>query len=366
MKQKILIVGLGLIGGSIAMNVSKKEDVFIIGMDGDDETLNMALKQGVIDQASFNFEESAQEADICILATPITITIDYIHKLESMDLKKSLLVSDVSSVKNQVLEAANRLSHPLLSFVGGHPMAGSHKHGYTAAKPHLFENAIYVLTPSVHADEKEAEVIKDLLSETKARFVTFTTQEHDEMTAVISHFPHLIASSLVHQAKEWEVTHPYIKQMAAGGFKDITRIASSNPKLWQDIFFQNKKLLISMLDDWIGEMERIRTYLSEGEKEKTYKYLSDAKLYRDGLPTKDKGAIPSFYDIYVDIHDQPGAIRDVIGILAEEAISIKNIQILEIREGITGVLRISFATSEEQWKSKEILDHYQYEVMIQQ
>ncbi|WP_374189743.1 ACT domain-containing protein, partial [Halobacillus trueperi] len=126
------------------------------------------------------------------------------------------------------------------------------------------------------------------------------------------------------------------------------------------------KLLISMLDDWIGEMERIKTYLSEDEKEKTYKYLSDAKLYRDGLPTKDKGAIPSFYDIYVDIHDQPGAIRDVIGILAEEAISIKNIQILEIREGITGVLRISFATSEEQWKSKEILDHYQYEVMIQQ
>ncbi|SDO94140.1 prephenate dehydrogenase [Halobacillus aidingensis] len=366
MKQKILIVGLGLIGGSIAMNVSKKEDVFIIGMDGDEETLNMALKQGVIDQASFNFEEAAQEADICILATPISITIDYIQKLESMDLKKPLLVTDVSSVKNQVLEAANRLTHPFLSFVGGHPMAGSHKHGYTAAKPHLFENAIYVLTPSVHADEKEADVIKDLLSETKARFVTFTTKEHDEMTAVISHFPHLIASSLVHQAKEWEVTHPYIKQMAAGGFKDITRIASSNPKLWQDIFFQNKKLLISMLDDWIGEMERIKIYLSEGEKEKTYKYLSDAKLYRDGLPTKDKGAIPSFYDIYVDIHDQPGAIRDVIGILAEEAISIKNIQILEIREGITGVLRISFATSEEQWKSKEILDHYQYEVMIQQ
>ncbi|CDQ19504.1 prephenate dehydrogenase [Halobacillus karajensis] len=366
MKQTVLVVGLGLIGGSIAMNVSKKEDVFIIGMDGDEDTLNMALKQGVIDQAAFNFKEAVIEADVCILATPISITIEYIHRLENIQLNKPLLVTDVSSVKNQVLEAANRLNNPLLSFVGGHPMAGSHKQGYTAAKPHLFENAIYVLTPSIHANEKEADRLKALFSETHARFLIFTTEEHDEMTAVISHFPHLIASSLVHQARGWEETHPYIKHLAAGGFKDITRIASSNPKLWQDIFFQNKDLLISMLDDWIGEMDKIKTYLSENEKEKTFKYLSDAKLYRDGLPVKEKGAIPAFYDVYVDIHDQPGAIRDVIGILAEEAISIKNIQILEIREGITGVLRISFATSKEQLKSKQILGQYHYEVMIQQ
>ncbi|SFK00350.1 prephenate dehydrogenase [Halobacillus dabanensis] len=366
MKQTVLIVGLGLIGGSIAMNIAKKEEVFIIGIDGDEDTLNMALKQGVIDQASFNFSESAKEADICILATPISITINYLQQLQSIDLDKPLLVTDVSSVKNQVLEAANRLEHPLLSFVGGHPMAGSHKQGYTAAKPHLFENAIYVLTPSVHANQNEAERLKDLLSETNARFLTFTTEEHDEMTAVISHFPHLIASSLVHQAKEWQARHPYIKHLAAGGFKDITRIASSNPKLWQDIFFQNKRLLISMLEEWIGEMEQVKEFLTNGEKERTYQYLSDAKQYRDGLPSKEKGAIPAFYDIYVDIHDQPGAIHDVIGILAEVEISIKNIQILEIREGITGVLRISFASSEEQNISKEVLADHHYEVMIQQ
>ncbi|WP_226579325.1 prephenate dehydrogenase [Halobacillus litoralis] len=366
MKQTVLIVGLGLIGGSIAMNVSKKEDVFVIGIDGDEAALNMALKQGVIDQASFDFSKSVIEADICILATPISITINYLNKLETIELKKPLLVTDVSSVKNQVLKAANRLEQSMISFVGGHPMAGSHKQGYTAAKPHLFENAIYVLTPSVHATEEEADRLRNLLSETNARFLTFTTKEHDEMTAVISHFPHLIASSLVHQAKIWQETHPYIEHLAAGGFKDITRIASSNPRLWQDIFFQNKRLLISMLDDWISEMERVRTYLEKEEKEETYQYLLHAKQYRDGLPVKEKGAIPSFYDIYVDIHDQPGAIHDVIGLLAKEGISIKNIQILEIREGITGVLRISFASNEEQVKSKEVLSQQQYEVMIQQ
>ncbi|MGP4060079.1 prephenate dehydrogenase [Halobacillus sp. H74] len=366
MKQTVLIVGLGLIGGSLAMNVTKKEDVFIIGIDGDEATVNMALKQGVIDQASSDFSKAILEADLCILATPISVTIEYLQMLESIELKKPLLVTDVSSVKNQVLEAANRLEHPFFSFVGGHPMAGSHKQGYTAAKPHLFENAIYVLTPSVHATTSEAERLKDLFSQTDARFLTFTTKEHDEMTAVISHFPHLIASSLVHQARIWQETHPYIEQLAAGGFKDITRIASSNPKLWQDIFFQNRHLLISMLDDWIGEMERVRSYLCDEAKEQTFQYLFDAKQYRDGLPVKEKGAIPAFYDIYVDIHDQPGAIHDVIGILAKEEISIKNIQILEIREGITGVLRISFATHREQTASKQVLAHHNYEVMIQQ
>ncbi|RWZ60272.1 prephenate dehydrogenase [Halobacillus fulvus] len=366
MKEKVLIVGLGLIGGSIAMNVAKKSDVFVIGMDRSEETLNMALKQGVIHQASSNFEKAVQEADICILATPITVTIHYLNQIKEIDFKKPLLVTDVSSVKTNVLKAADQLHHPKVSFVGGHPMAGSHKQGYTAAKPHLFENAIYVLTPSVHANGRQANRLKELLSETGARFLTFSTQEHDEMTAVISHFPHLIASSLVHQAREWQETHPYIEHLAAGGFKDITRIASSNPKLWQDIFFQNRNLLLPMLDDWIKEMERVRDYLQKEKSELTYQYLLSAKNYRDGLPVKEKGAIPAFYDIYVDIHDQPGAIHQVIGLLAEEKISIKNIEILEIREGITGVLRISFASNEDQVGSKDLLERHSFEVMLQQ
>ncbi|TGB04536.1 prephenate dehydrogenase [Halobacillus salinus] len=366
MAEKVLIIGLGLIGGSLAMNVSKKEGHLVIGLDQDEKTLNMALKQGVIHQAAKDFEEAVKEADICVLATPISVTIEYLHALQKIELDKPLLVTDVSSVKKRVLEAADQWKHPMLSFVGGHPMAGSHKQGYPAAKPHLFENAIYVLTPSVHANGEEANRLKELFSETGARFLTFTTREHDEMTAVISHFPHLIASSLVHQAKGWQDTHPSIEHLAAGGFKDITRIASSNPRLWQDIFFQNRELLLSMLDDWISEMEKVRGFLSEKDSEGTLKYLTDAKHYRDGLPVKERGAIPAFYDLYVDIHDKPGAIYQVIGQLAAADISIKNIEILEIREGITGVLRISFASSEDQVQSKALLEKNSFEVMLQQ
>ncbi|MFC7320690.1 prephenate dehydrogenase [Halobacillus campisalis] len=366
MTQTVFFVGLGLIGGSLAMNVAQREDCHIIGMDPDPKTIEMAKVQGVIHEAADDFEEGCLKADILVLATPISITIEYLQLLNGIGLEKPLLVTDVSSVKNKVLEAAEKISNSFVTFVGGHPMAGSHKQGYSAAKPHLFENAIYVMTPSESANGTEAQRLQELFSKTKARFLTFSTQEHDEMTAVISHFPHLIASSLVHQAKEWQKTHPFLEHLAAGGFRDITRIASSNPRLWQDIFFQNRTLLLQMLEDWINEMQDIKSLLEKKEKQSTYEYLVQAKNYRDGLPIKEKGAIPAFYDLYVDIHDQPGAIYKVIQQLAEIEISIKNIEILEIREGITGVLRISFSTSSEQHQSYQLLNGRGYEVMIEE
>ncbi|WP_082233996.1 prephenate dehydrogenase [Halobacillus massiliensis] len=364
--KTVFFVGLGLIGGSLAMNTVKKKGYRVIGMDPNKKTIEMALMQGVIEEPVEDFEQGCRKADVLVLATPISMTVDYLSQLDRLELDHKLLVTDVSSVKNQVLKAAERLKNPKVMFVGGHPMAGSHKQGFSAAKPHLFENAIYVLTPAAGSSSEDAAALKDLFSETGARFLTFNTEEHDEMTAVISHFPHLIASSLVHQAREWQKKHPYLEHLAAGGFRDITRIASSNPKLWQDIFFQNRNLLIQMLDDWMEEMADIKQLLKARDKESTYQYLVEAKKYRDGLPAKEKGAIPSFYDLYVDIHDQPGAIHKVIKKLAEKEISIKNIEILEVREGITGVLRISFPSDKEQQKSYDLLRASGYELMIEE
>ncbi|MBM7552470.1 prephenate dehydrogenase [Thalassobacillus pellis] len=365
MKESVMIVGLGLIGGSLALGLSKQKKYHIIGCDSDISSKELAKEQGAISEST-DFESGVKQADYLILATPIPITIDYLKKLDKLKLTKKLIVTDVSSVKEKVMETADSITNPHVSFVGGHPMAGSHKQGFTAAKSHLFENAIYVLTPSRNASDRDVEYIKKILISTKARFLTFNREEHDEMTAVVSHFPHLIASSLVHQARHWQETHPYLEDLAAGGFRDITRIASSNPVLWKDIFFQNRSILLSMIDDWVKEMEEVKQLLSSENHEATQEYLSTAKQYRDGLPVKKRGAIPSFYDIYVDITDQPGALLHVMGHLAEREISIKNIEILEVREGITGVLRISFQSSREQKASKLILEAENYEVTIQQ
>ncbi|MFD1849528.1 prephenate dehydrogenase [Oceanobacillus bengalensis] len=364
MKRTILIAGLGLIGGSIAKSLMLSQQNYVIGADVNQETLEYAQSNKIIHEAC-TFDEAVLMADYIILAAPISETIRLLAKLNNTSLTKEVIVSDVSSVKGTIMKAAGELTNERITFIGGHPMAGSHKKGIEAAKSHLFENAIYVLSPSYRSTPKKVEAMQELLMNTKSKFLILQPEEHDEMTGVVSHFPHLIASSLVHQAKKWQNKHPFLPNLAAGGFRDITRIASSNPELWQDIFYHNRTKLSRLLEEWITEMIDIKERIDNNEKTKIIDYLQMAKQYRDGIPEKEKGAIPAFYDLYVDITDQPGALASVVLLLANKNISIKNIEILEIREGITGVLRLSFYTQNTQEKGLEVLINHGYDAMIQ-
>ncbi|QXE00270.1 prephenate dehydrogenase [Terribacillus sp. DMT04] len=363
--ETVVIAGLGLIGGSLARNIHTHQDVHLIGVDQRESTLAYALQHHIIDEAMTSFQEAASKADIILLAAPVSKSVELLLQLDSIDLQKDVLVTDVSSVKGPIFQQAAALRSDRITFVGGHPMAGSHKQGIEASKAHLFENAIYVMTPVQQATDVHIDRLKQLLSGTKSTFITLSAEEHDEMTGVVSHFPHFIASALVQQAKKWEAKHSFLPKLAAGGFRDITRIASSNPGMWQDIFFQNKEKMAVLLDDWIREMQTFRTLLAEDKREEIHTYLTDAKSYRDGLEPRKKGAIPGYYDLYVDITDQPGALQKVLAVIADAGLSIVNIQILELREGLTGVLRLSFAEQKMQLKAKGVLEVFGYEVKIQ-
>ncbi|WP_010530815.1 prephenate dehydrogenase [Lentibacillus jeotgali] len=366
MKTTVTIIGLGLIGGSLARSLHESEDNYIIGYDINSKTLEFALMNGIIDESSTNVAQAAKKADVIILGTPITETLEFLTQLDEMTFEQDVIVTDVSSVKKPVIEKANTLTNSHIQFVGGHPMAGSHKRGIKAAKGHLFENAIYVLSPAEYCPPFAVETLKSLLQASKSRMIELKADEHDDMTGVISHFPHLIASALVRQAKKWEETYEFIPKLAAGGFRDVTRIASGNPVLWQDIFYHNKQKMVRMIDDWMNEMTALRTMLQNDGKSELTAYLEQAKEFRDGLGTQEKGAFPAFYDLYVDIRDQAGAIASVANILAENEISITNIRILEIREGITGVLRLSVSTKDEQQRSYQILQQYGYDLMLEE
>ncbi|MDX8046125.1 prephenate dehydrogenase [Gracilibacillus sp. S3-1-1] len=366
MEQTVLVAGLGLIGGSLALNIRENKQVRLIGYDSSYSTLEYAKMNRIVDEAYSDFAEAVIQADVCILAAPVSVTVELIHQLNSLTLNKKIIVTDVGSVKGPIMEAANELDSPSIAYIGGHPMAGSHKKGIQAAKKHLLENAIYVLSPTDSASTEDVQRLQALLIPTNCKFVLLDPEEHDEMTSVISHFPHLIASSLVHQARSWQKTHPYIHKLAAGGFRDITRIASSNPLMWRDIFFQNRSKMSRLLEDWIQEMKHLKELIDTGEKTQIQQYLEQAREYRDGLDTRKQGAIPSYYDLYVDIFDQPGAILKVIEILANHDISIKNIEILEIREGITGVLRLSFQNKNDQELSQAILKKNHYDTVIEE
>jgi prephenate dehydrogenase len=337
----------------------------IIGYDVNKESLAFAKENNMIHETASDFAETAKKADFIVLAAPISDTIQLMDRLDRVSFSNEVIVSDTSSVKKTIIEKAENMTNRHITFIGGHPMAGSHKKGVTAARTHLFENAIYVLTPSSRSNQEKVDALKDVLKNSKSRFVQLNADEHDVMTGVVSHFPHLIASSLVHQARKWGSSHTFLPKLAAGGFRDITRIASSNPEMWQDIFYHNREKMSGLLEEWIDEMQFLKGLVDHSEKKDMITYLKNAKTYRDGLGTEEKGAIPAFYDLYVDIRDQTGALASVTQLLANHDISINNIQILEIREGINGALRLSFATREKQIKSKQVLQEHGYETMIQ-
>ena len=349
MNAQVLVIGLGLIGGSIAKALQRHSGVHVAGYDADALTARKAFKMGIVHSSPPSLERAASEADFIIFATPVGATVKLMEQSKFWDLKENVILSDTGSTKQVIMEAADDLQH---IFIGGHPMAGSHKSGVEAAKDVLFENAFYILTPGKQASEASISALKGLLSVTKAKIEVLSAAEHDHMTAVVSHFPHLIAASLVHQLDQ-EKEYPFVRQLAAGGFRDITRIASSNPVMWRDITTQNKDKVIHQMDKWMDEMSRLKTLLEENEPASIQEYFQQAKSVRDELPIAGHGALYSVFDLYIDIPDVPGIISELTGYLAEEQISIVNLRILETREDVFGILVISFQTPEDRDRAKK-------------
>jgi prephenate dehydrogenase len=364
MSQHVLIIGLGLIGGSIALAIKKNHDVHITACDINEDQLKLAQSLNVIDSYSLDMEEAAQYADLIIVAAPVMQSETILDKLLSNTLKQGAIVTDVGSTKEILMRKADRFLDKGVVYIGGHPMAGSHKSGVAAAKAHLFENAFYILTKNDNIDESKLDQLKHWLAGTKAHFVKMTPWQHDRVVGMISHFPHIIAASLVHNVRRGEQETVDLRRLAAGGFRDITRIASSNPTMWRDIVLHNRDALLSLMDVWQTEMDAVRKMISHGSEEELHTYFQAAKEYRDGLPEKKKGAIPAFYDLFVDVEDESGVIARVTSILAEEKINLTNIRIIETREDIMGVLRLSFRSDPDRDGAKTLLEQHQFPCYI--
>ncbi|MCL6571918.1 MAG: prephenate dehydrogenase [Bacillus sp. (in: Bacteria)] len=359
MKGRVFVIGLGLIGGSLALCIKKEhKHATIIGYDINREQARLGKMLGVIDEIAEDIHTGAIGANLIIIAAPVNDTVEIIQVLSGLSLNPDVIVTDTGSTKRKIVESASSLKHLGITFIGGHPMAGSHKSGVSAAKEILFENAFYLLTPEKHIDSNQVERLKEWLMSTNAKFLTTSPENHDYLTGIVSHFPHIIAASIVRQTEKLSVEESLIPRLAAGGFRDITRIASSNPEMWKDILLHNREILIELLNQWQEEMNGVKTLLENRNSEAISNYFKQAKQFRDGLPQKEKGAIPSFYDLFVDVPDYPGVISEITGYLAKEKISITNIRILETREDINGILLISFQTEEDRQKAEKCIDTY--------
>ncbi|MHA6259645.1 prephenate dehydrogenase [Sporosarcina sp. CAU 1771] len=355
MKINVTIIGLGLIGGSLGLAIKRNPDIHVIGFDILPETMDEAYRRGIIDTIPTSLESACEQADIIIFSTPVNTTVRILKDMETWSLKRGVIITDTGSTKGPIMQAASKLFKKEIAFVGGHPMTGSHKSGVSAAREHLFENAYYILTPESLIDEASVERLRYLLEPTKAKVVVLHAEEHDKMTAIVSHFPHLVASSLVGMLSDQEADRPFVKNLAAGGFRDLTRIASADPIMWRDITTQNRVELLKQLDGWLDEMQSVREMLVYNDSQEIYNYFDKAKKYRDGLPITSQGALYMTYDLHIDVPDHPGVISEITKILADGRISLTNIRIVETRTDVFGILVISFQTADDREKARKVL-----------
>ena len=334
-------IGLGLIGGSIAKAVRHHlPDARLIAYDIHTESLHLAVKEQVIDQICPAVDASFGNCDYIFLCAPVSRNAENLLALKP-HLSPDTILTDVGSVKTGIHRQIEKLQLQK-QFIGGHPMAGSERFGYQNAKASLLENAYYILTPSAEVPAEKVEAYRTLVERIGAIPLLLSYEEHDYVTAAISHLPHVIAASLVNLVKSSDSEDGVMKMIAAGGFKDITRIASSSPVMWQQICLTNRENISVLLKQYINCLTEISTKIDEGAADALYDFFDTARCYRESFITASSGPIKTEYVLTVDITDQPGSIAAIASLLAADEVSIKNIGINHNRELAEGALRIEF------------------------
>lgn len=344
---KIAIFGVGLIGGSLALCFKGKPDLTVVGYSNRESSVQKYMQRGVVDYATTSLREAAEDADFIFLCVPVGNLEQYVTELSKLDLKPGCIITDVGSTKASVVECGRRLEQQGISFIGGHPMAGSERSGVEAASTHLFENAFYVLTPEESTPVDQLEKLSSLLVHTKAHIVIVDSRSHDEIVGAISHLPHIIAVALVNQIRGYSEVNDLYELLAAGGFRDITRIASSDPIVWRDILTNNRSVLLKLLKDWQAGIAQFAHMLETEDGEAIEHAFQLAGEFRSKMPERRKGMILSSYECYVDVPDHPGIIGKIASELGNARINLSNILIIESREEVPGVLRLSFRTQED-------------------
>lgn len=356
-------MGLGLIGGSIARTIRRVHPESIIyGFDTDKESGQAALNDGVLNHFFEEFDERLAQCDIIFLCAPVSVNISYLEKLKGL-VSDQCLITDVGSVKSPVQEEVRRLElEP--QFIGGHPMVGSEKTGYANSNDRLLENAYYFLTPSENTQFHLSARFSSFIQGLGALPVTLRPKEHDFITASISHVPHIIAAELVHLVRRADHNNGMLKQLAAGGFKDITRIASSSPVMWEQICLNNSENIKEILQRMVTDLQQVISELDEHNGSFINDYFKSAGEYRDSVPDHSTGLFDKIHKLYIDIPDEPGTLATAASQLAFNHISIKNIGIVHNREFEEGVLEIILYDEESCAKAAQVLKERNYTVHI--
>ena len=352
-REKICIIGLGLMGGSLALGLKNKGfKGTIIGYDTNASYMEEAKVSGAIDLGARSIKEAVGDADIIVIAVSLLYYENILREINKYG-KKYAIITDVGSVKKYPLEIADRTIKREMDFIGGHPMSGSEKSGFKASNPFLYENAYYFLTPTDETPLYVMEKIKAMIEFLGAYPVIVSPGEHDRIVSRISHLPHLIAVTLVNLMGR-EDNLDYLT-FIGGGFRDTTRIASGNTKMWKDICRANKDEIIKSIDSFQDLLEEFKENLINNEEESIERSLEMGKSIRDEIPNQTKGYISPLFEVVMSIEDKPGVLGEITQMIGENGINIKRIEILNARQDEPGALRMGFDTDIDRYLSIELL-----------
>lgn len=323
------VVGLGLIGCSVA-RAMRREGWTVTGNDIDEKREVRALEIGAVDQIGDD-----ADAEVVFLATPAAPVAGIANAILGDPRRQRVIVTDVSGVKVPVVGA---IPHP--RFIGGHPMAGSEQEGPDGSDPDLFIGATWVLTPVDTTDPEAFSAVRSLVTGFGADVISLSPERHDALVAVVSHLPHLTAAVLMVVAADASVEHAALLRLAAGGFRDMTRIAAGDPGIWPDIFRDNADAVLEALDRLRARLDVARQIIEEGDRDALMGLLQQAKQARRNLPARVP-APEAIAECRIPVPDRPGVLAEVTTVLGELGVNIWDLEIAHSAEGDRGVLVLS-------------------------
>lgn len=348
--KKISIIGLGLIGGSIAKALKNSQTNFEITAFDKPEILDKAIAESVIDHKSSSVKESLN-ADVVFLCLPVELSLQYLKGLAPL-LTEDQIITDVSGVKGIFEKKWTQLNSKGI-YIGGHPMTGKEKGGYENSDPLLFENSVYILSDKEVNHPQFHEFIK-IIEALGARITLLDPYLHDKVVAHVSHLPQLLSVSLVNNSVVNENGISF-SDFAAGGFRDMTRIAASDFSIWEKIIHYNKDEILKAIENLKNEINSMEKLVSEDDFKMLAEKFESSRKKRDEVPKDTKGFLTQLHDLFVFVRDEPGVISKISNALFNNNINIKDIELLKIREGTGGTFRLSFESESDVKRAGEIM-----------
>lgn len=362
--RRVAIIGVGLIGGSLGLALKKLPNIDqVVGCARHQETLDLALVMGAIDEGSLDPKEAVDQAGLVFIATPIPKIVDIADEIVPF-LKKESILTDVGSTKARIVSEIEAMLPSDIYFIGGHPMAGSERSGIGAASADLFKNAPYVLTPTAKTNMDAFQKLHALLSKIGARVISLDPKTHDEVVAIISHLPHVVSSALVDLAAEQKNKMENILLLAAGGFYDMTRIAASSPDMWADICFENREALTRILKDFGDELFQFASLIEEGKRDEFMAKLKEAQRIRQNLPRVSPADISELRELSIVVPNEPGVISEITLAIGEMGINIEDIEIVHSTEADSGFLKLIILGEDKAKRVADLLQEKGYHLTV--